>query len=156
MILMRLFCALHFSRTGIDKSEFLFAVNPLWPSPPQCPFNFILSPSIQTWLWSHTADILSALYRCHTQWHATIGGCERDPALCVPNIFSLAESMETKSYTCNQRPFGFFVVVTKAEEEVSDGVWLLCIETSFPGIFGCHIYRLLYLFCVLYRVEEVC
>lgn len=106
------------------------------------PLNSFWSPPIQTWQRSHTADILSAPYCCHTQWYATISGCERDPAHCVPGIFSPTESMQLKSYTCNWKPFGFLIGVI-IPEEVFDGIWLLCVWTSFPRIFGCDIFRLL-------------
>lgn len=43
--------------------------------------------------------------------------------------------MGLKSYTCNQRPFGFLIRGTIAEEEVSDQVWLLC-----RGLFSMDIW----------------
>lgn len=87
MILMRLV------RQGLVCRQIIFlcsnqSLSSFSSTPPQCPFKSLWSLSIQTWLWSHTADILSALYCCHTQWRATIRECERDPAHCVPNIFS--------------------------------------------------------------------
>lgn len=163
MILTRLFRSLYFpQKKDIDKagfvSSFSSTVNPVlpsfFPSPPQCPFKSFWSPFIQTWLQSHTTDILSALHCCHTQWHATIRECEHDPAHCVPNIFSPADSMGLKSYTCNQRPFGFLIRVTIAEE-VSDWVWLLC-SVFFPWMSGCEIFRLLYLFCVTVCCTDTC
>lgn len=83
-----LFGSLHLLRVIIS---FFTTVNPALSSslPPTVPLNPFWSPSIQTWLWSHIAHILSALYCSHTRWHATSRECERDPgALCSQHFLT--------------------------------------------------------------------
>lgn len=129
--------------SGFSCHLIFFTVNPSLPVKSlllllSALLNLFIRLSIQTGLWSHTVGVLSSPYCCHSQWHATIWGCERDPAHCVSGIFSPNDSLELQSYTCSSRPFGFLIEVTIAEEEISGQVQLLCADLLSINIWAGH------------------